>query len=112
MSDPISNIEGDIRVNGTLSCDGDLIIDGQLEGELSVKGNLTITEIGNVGADTVASKLTVAGKLKGKVSAEKGVLIKSTASVLGPIETNQIIIEDGADYSGTINMNVELPKDV
>ncbi|MEC9273887.1 MAG: polymer-forming cytoskeletal protein, partial [Candidatus Neomarinimicrobiota bacterium] len=79
---------------------------------LSVKGNLTITEIGNVGADTVASKLTVAGKLKGKVSAEKAVLIKSTASVLGPIETNQIIIEDGADYSGTINMNVELPKDV
>ena len=37
MSDPISNIEGDIRVNGTLSCDGDLIIDGQLEGELSVR---------------------------------------------------------------------------
>ena len=61
MSDPISNIEGDIRVNGTLSCDGDLIIDGQLEGELSVKGHLTITEIGNVGADTEASKLTVAG---------------------------------------------------
>ena len=110
MSDPISNIEGDIRVNGTLSCDGDLIIDGQLEGELSVKGNLTITEIGNVSADTEASKLTVAGKLKGKISAEKGVLIKSNAHVLGPVETNQIIIEDGANYSGTINMNVELPQ--
>ena len=65
MSDPMSNIEGDIRVNGTLSCDGDLIIDGQLEGELSVKGNLTITEIGDVGADTVASKLTVAGLVLG-----------------------------------------------
>ncbi len=72
MSDPVSNIEGDIRVNGTLSCDGDLIIDGQLEGELSVKGNLTITEIGDVGADTEASQLTVAGKLKGKINAKKG----------------------------------------
>ncbi len=112
MSDPISNIEGDIRVNGTLSCDGDLIIDGQLEGELSVKGNLTITEIGNVGANTEASYLSVAGKLKGEISAEKGVLIKSTASVLGAIDTSEIIIEDGADYSGAINMNVELPKNL
>ena len=40
MTDPISNIEGDIHVNGTLSCDGDLIIDGLLKGQLSVKGNL------------------------------------------------------------------------
>ena len=112
MSDPICNIEGDIRVNGTLSCDGDLIIDGQLEGELSVKGNLTITEIGNVGANTAASNLTVAGKLKGEIRAERGVIIKSTASVLGPIDSNEIIIEDGANYSGTINMNVELPKNL
>jgi len=39
-------------------------------------------------------------------------LIKSTASVLGPIDANEIIIEDGADYSGTINMNVKLPKNL
>ena len=110
MTDPISNIEGDIHVNGTLSCDGDLIIDGQLKGQLSVKGNLTITEIGNVAADTVASKLTVAGNLNGKIKADNGVLIKSSASVVGPIETNDIVIEEGANYSGTIDMNVELPK--
>ena len=110
MADPISNIEGDIRVNGTLSCDGDLIIDGQLEGQLSVKGKLTITELGNVSADTKAANLMVAGKLNGKIKADKSVLIKSSASVVGPIETNSIVIEDGADYSGAINMNVELPK--
>ena len=57
MTDPISNIEGDIHVNGTLSCDGDLIIDGQLKGQLSVKGNLTITKIGNVSANTEAKNL-------------------------------------------------------
>jgi len=110
MTDPISNIEGDIHVNGTLSCDGDLIIDGQLKGKLSVKGNLTITKIGNVAADTEAAKLTVAGNLNGKIKTDKGVLIKSSATVVGPVETNSIVIEDGADYSGTINMNVELPK--
>ena len=110
MADPISNIEGDIRVNGTLSCDGDLIIDGQLKGQLSVKGKLTITELGNVSADTKAANLMVAGKLNGKIKAEKGVLIKSSASVVGPVKTNSLVIEEGAEYSGTINMNVELPK--
>ena len=110
MADPISNIEGDIRVNGTLSCDGDLVIDGQLKGQLSVKGNLTITKIGNVAADTEATKLTVAGNLNGKIKTDNGVLIKSSASVVGPIETNDIVIEEGANYSGTIDMNVELPK--
>ena len=112
MTDPISNIEGDIHVNGTLSCDGDLIIDGQLKGQLSVKGNLTITKIGNVAADTEAAKLTVSGNLNGKIKAGKGVLIKSSATVVGPIDTNNIVIEDGANYSGTINMNVEVPKGI
>ena len=112
MTDPISNIEGDIHVNGTLSCDGDLIIDGQLKGQLSVKGNLTITKIGNVAADTEAAELTVAGNLNGKIKDDKSVLIKSSATVVGPIETNSIVIEDGADYSGTINMNVEVPKGI
>ncbi len=82
----------------------------RLKGKLSVKGNLTITKIGNVSADTEAAELTVAGNLNGKIKADKGILIKSSATVVGPVETNSIVIEDGADYSGTINMNVELPK--
>jgi cytoskeletal protein CcmA (bactofilin family) len=58
-----------ISIKGNLSGEGDLIIEGTVEGQISLKNHLTIEETGVVRADIEAERLTIKGEMNGNISA-------------------------------------------
>ena len=99
-------------LKGEVSCDGDLYIDGQVEGSVDPKGNrLTIGPNGRLKANVMASAVGVQGMLEGNIQASERVDLKHTAVVVGDIVTQSISIEPGAQIKGSIEVHGGLSKD-
>jgi cytoskeletal protein CcmA (bactofilin family) len=101
-----------IRIKGDLSGKGDLIIEGQVEGSIQLENHLTIEESGVVSASIEVEKLTVLGTASGNIDAQGKVEMKSSARVEGEIRAPSVVIEDGASFRGSIEMDVGIPEGI
>ena len=100
-----------VAIKGEVWCDGDLYIDGQVEGTIDPKGNrLTIGPNGRVKANVIARALVVQGKLEGNIQASERVDLKQSAIVVGDIVTRRISIEEGAHIKGSVDIQKEPSK--
>ena len=98
-------------IKGQVSCDGDLYIDGQVEGSVDPKGNrLTIGLDGWLKANVIARAVVVKGNLEGNIQASERVDLKQSAVVVGDIVTQYISIEPGAYIKGSIEVHGEPSK--
>jgi cytoskeletal protein CcmA (bactofilin family) len=99
-------------VKGNLSGSGDVVVEGRVEGTVSLKNQLTIEQDGKVFADVELENLAVHGEMSGDIQAADKVTISSTAKVVGDIKAPRVVIEDGARFKGSIEMDVKLPEDI
>src|SRR4029079_4123730 len=67
------------RVRGRVSGDGDLVIEGSVEGDIQVRGDLTIAEGGRATSGIEAEAVTLRGELDGDVKARGIVRIEAGA---------------------------------
>lgn len=99
-------------IKGQVSCDGDLYIDGQVEGSVDPRGNrLTIGPEGRLKANVIARAVVVRGNLEGNIQATERVDLKQSAIVVGDIVTQSISIEPGAHIKGSIEVRGEMSRD-
>jgi cytoskeletal protein CcmA (bactofilin family) len=95
-----------LQVKGGISGSEDLLIEGSVEGLVELAGRkLTIGTTAKVTADIVAGEVVVCGNVKGNVRAKDRVEIKKDGSVIGDLTTAQIMIEDGAYFKGSIEID-------
>lgn len=99
-------------VRGNLSGSGDVVVQGRIEGTVSLEDQLTIEPDGRVLADVELENLTVHGEMSGDIQAADRVFISSSATVVGDIKAPRVVIEDGARFKGSIEMDVKLPEDI
>ena len=101
-----------LRVKGEISGTEDLLIDGPVEGSIHLNDRkLTVGKTAKVTADINARDVVVYGYVKGNVHAKGRVEIKKDGYVVGNLTTAQIMIEDGADFKGTIEIDRGVPKE-
>ena len=99
-------------IKGQVSCEGDLYIDGQVEGSVDPKGNrLTIGPDGRLKANVTARAVVVQGKLEGNIHASERVDLKQSAVVVGDIVTQSISIDPGAEIKGRIEVHGGISRD-
>ena len=95
-----------LRVKGDITGTEDLLIDGSVEGLVELDGRkLTVGPTAKVTADINARDVVVYGFVKGNVHAKGRIVIKKDGSVIGNLTTAQIMIEDGADFKGSIEID-------
>jgi len=90
-------------MEGTLSSDGNVRLDGQFKGALDIGENILVGITAEIEADITAKNISVAGKVTGNVTGTK-VHLLSTAQVWGDIYAHALITEDGAFIEGHIHM--------
>ncbi len=101
-----------ITVRGTVSGRQDVVVEGRIEGRISLESQLTVEEAGSVEADVEAAVATIKGEMRGPVVATRSAVLQATSKVAGKLTAPSIVIEDGARFSGEIEMDVELPAGV
>jgi len=99
-----------VRIRGKISGEGDLQILGSVEGDVVVRGDLTIGESAHIESENLeAQAVTIQGEVKGDVNATGPVRLGRTARVHGDLKGSEISIEEGAQFAGRIEADFELP---
>lgn len=95
-----------LHVKGDITGTENLLIDGSVEGLVELdERKLTVGPTAKVIADINARDVVVYGFVKGNVHAKGRIEIKKDGSVMGNLTTAQIMIEDGADFKGSIEID-------
>ncbi|MFO0679002.1 MAG: polymer-forming cytoskeletal protein [Polyangiaceae bacterium] len=100
------------RIRGRVTGDGDLVVDGSLEGEVSVRGNFSVGESGSVTSNLDANDVTVLGTLEGDILAKGQVRIGANAKVRGDVRGAAFSLENGARFAGRIECEFDLPSEL
>lgn len=101
----VANIGKSVVVKGELSGSEDLLVDGQVEGSIALRGHtLTVGPNGRVQANIEARNVILYGRVDGDIQASDRVELRKSASLSGNISTARISIEDGAFFKGGIDI--------
>ena len=77
-----------VKLKGNLQSNGDITVDGSVNGEIKTKGTVNIGPNANVIANVKAKKVTVAGTVQGNIEAVERLTITETGRVYGDIIAN------------------------
>lgn len=91
-------------MEGTLVASGTVRVDGKLDGEIKIKGDLFIGENAIINAEVTAQNMVLAGRLKGNVQCDGKLEIQETGKLEGDIKVNSLMIDDGAFFRGKSEM--------
>ena len=95
-----------IKIKGDLSGDEDLLIEGRVEGTVKLdKHDLTVGESANVKANVTAKVVRVEGEVIGDVRGIERIVIAQVGRVQGNLSAPRVVVEDGAKFRGSIEMD-------
>jgi cytoskeletal protein CcmA (bactofilin family) len=107
-----SRLGSSLHLKGEISGNEDLDIDGTVEGLVHIdERKLTVGATAMLTADIIAGEVIVYGSVTGNVCGKGKVEIKKDGSVNGDLTTAQIIIEDGAYFKGSIQIEKSAEKE-
>jgi cytoskeletal protein CcmA (bactofilin family) len=90
------------RVRGRVTGAVDLEVQGFVEGEIAVGGDVTVDTHGMVGASVRGRRLLVRGAVKGDLVADESILLEGTARVVGDLRAPRVAIATGALVRGYV----------
>ncbi len=94
-----------IRIRGDLTGSEDLVIEGQIEGEVRFTDNrVTVGKNGRIRADIHGHSVTVDGEVKGDLYGGQEVVIRAAGRVKGNIVSPRVTLENGSKFKGAIDM--------
>ena len=102
----MANIGKAISIRGDLTGNEDMVIEGRVEGKVDLPNNqLTIGANGNVKAELHAKGIVIVGHVVGNVIGLERVEIQATGRVEGDVTAPKLIVAEGAQLNGAIQMS-------
>lgn len=107
----INLIGAGTSIKGDIISNGDIRIDGTLEGSLRSKGKLVIGATGIMEGEVFCQNADISGSLNGQITVTELLSLKAIAKLTGDIVTSKLAIEPGATFSGSCSMGAVI-KDI
>jgi len=101
----INLIGRDTKINGNLTCNGDIRIDGHLVGNINTPNKIVTGSFSEIEGDMKIGSGKIAGIVYGNIYSTGILEIENTARIEGNIESNGLIIHEGANLKANISSN-------
>lgn len=93
-----------VKVKGNFHGDGNVVIEGEVEGSVKTNNNLLVGNKAKIMASVKAKDARVGGEIRGNVTVSGFLELESSAKIYGDIKTSQLSIAKGAILNGQVNM--------
>jgi cytoskeletal protein CcmA (bactofilin family) len=103
-------IDAGTTIIGDIKTEGNIRIDGTLEGSVTAKGKVVIGPSGKIEGEVFCQNADVSGTLKAKITVSELLSLQTTANILGDIITNKLKIEPGANFTGSCSMGAVIKE--
>ena len=101
-SGPATLISEGCKITGTITGNGDYMINGEIDGDCNVDGSVTLAPKGFWKGTIRAATIVVAGTVEGDVEASGNVEISETARINGTVSGESIAVAVGAVVEGVM----------
>lgn len=94
-----------VRINGDISFDGELIIEGLVKGDVTSNdpnANLVVQQSASIDGNVKVSTIQHNGTIRGSVESDGLLTVSNSGTVVGPVKYNQLVLEMGAVVNGSL----------
>lgn len=98
-------IGSSIVIDGEITGDEDLVVQGTVKGRVSLRENIVVEESGVLEANIETQTITIHGTVTGDIQAGERAELKANCRVVGDIRAPRILIADGASFKGNVDMD-------
>jgi len=111
VENPPARIGKTVVIRGEVKGSEDLIVDGRVEGTVSLsESRLTIGASANVAADLSAKDILILGHVHGNIVASGRVELRAGCAVEGDIRALRLAVEDNALFRGKVDLTQAVSK--
>ncbi len=100
----LSIIGAGLRVEGDLSSDGVVKVEGTVVGTVRASRQVLVAKGGVVEGDIVTHEAIIGGEVRGGIGAQERVELQATSVVHGDITTKRLFVQEGGEINGVIRM--------
>lgn len=93
-------LSSDVKIEGSITFQNDLTIDGEVKGNINSPGTLTIGENANIQAEIKTKSVTVHGKVTGNITVDDRCELGARAVLNGDLKAARLTIAEGATFVG------------
>jgi cytoskeletal protein CcmA (bactofilin family) len=99
-----THIANGAKITGQVNGSSDLLIDGELEGQVLLESHVTVGTEGRVKGDISARTVRIGGKVVGNVQGSEKVEILPTGRLEGDVAAPRVVLAEGAFFKGKVEM--------
>jgi cytoskeletal protein CcmA (bactofilin family) len=99
-----------VRLEGEFKSQGDVQIEGEVQGKVEAAGTLTMGPEAVITADITADEAVISGVLNGNLAVAQQIILHSSARVTGDITAERISVEAGAVIDGRVKIGMKAPE--
>ncbi len=103
-ADRLNKIVAGTEINGDLTSDSNIHLEGEVNGNVSCAGRVVIGSSGKINGNLVCVNAEIEGAMEGQLMVENLLVLRSTARIKGDIQTMKLHIEEGAFFEGACVM--------
>ena len=100
-----------VEFKGVIKYQGSVRIDGKLDGEVHAEGTLYLGEQAVITAKITALSVISKGQVTGNITAREKIQLLAPAVMDGAVFTPSLLIEEGVQFNGTLEMNKTPPSE-
>ena len=103
-------IGADATFKGELSFEKGVRVDGRIEGQITTKGQLAVSQAGKLKADVSAGSIVVEGTVSGNLCSAGRIELRQTAKLKGDIKAAKLLVAEGASFTGHCSVGPDAAK--
>jgi len=97
-------IGSDTKITGDITGTEDILINGEINGDVDVKAKIYVGESGEIVGTIKAVDISIEGKVEGNLKIQDKIELAESAYITADIECGKLEVADGAFYEGKIHM--------
>ena len=109
--DSTTVIGADAKFKGELSFTKGVRVDGMVEGRITTKGLLSISQGGKVKAEVEAGNIIVDGEVNGNLKATDRIQLRKSGRLKGDLRAAKLLVEEGASFIGQCHVGPDMPQE-